>query len=181
MTIRFRNHNGQNISALILLMLGFSSAGAGQATPAEESAPEAEITPEEIVVYGEKSVIVLRNELYRAEERFFTMFNSLNSNDDLDVKCEKITFVGERRRYNICRPQFALKREAEMSQDAITTHSTLDTSRLSGTEHAAYVRKNSRQMWAEMADLVKEHPELQKELADLQKANQALSADRQKK
>ena len=183
MSIRLRNRKGLNITALIMLALGFASVGAGQTTTTDEVTPEADKTPEEIIVYGEKSTIILRNELYRAEESFFTVFNSLNSDNNFDVKCEKITVNAERRRYHICRPKFALKREAEQTREAMLSadHGPIDLSATAGTANANYVRRMNRQMWAEMATLVKEHPELQEELARLQEANQALNADRQRK
>ena len=169
------------VAAVIALTLGVVPVGTSQTTLAQESEPADRDTTEEIVVYGEKSVIVLRNELYRAEESFFTLYNSLNTNDDFDVECERISVLGERRKYHICRPKYALKLEAQQTREAMLSADrqmeSWDMSAIAGSADEARARKKDRQMWAEIAQLVKDNPEMQKELGNLQKANRALDAE----
>jgi hypothetical protein len=45
---------------------------------------------EEITVIGERSLHSLQMEIYKAEDLKFKLFNSLNSTDDFDIKCEYI-------------------------------------------------------------------------------------------
>ncbi len=73
-----------------------------------------------------------------------------------------------------------MKREAEMTQGAIGPSRSADPFKLGGTAHAVYVSQQNRRMWSEMAELVKAHPELQKELTELQEANRALDGELQK-
>ena len=88
MPVRFK----RSAAVLVLLALGFSSLVTGQEAPAEDVDRQTERTPEEIIVYGKTSVIILQNALYRAEESFFDMFNALNSDDLFDVDCKKRHF-----------------------------------------------------------------------------------------
>ena len=80
-----------SIVSAVILNFGFASAGLCQATPADDISPEADKTPDEIIVYGQTNVIILRNALFIAQENFFDLFNSLNSNDEFDVECKKRT------------------------------------------------------------------------------------------
>ncbi|MBT8146554.1 MAG: hypothetical protein KJN90_06835 [Gammaproteobacteria bacterium] len=44
---------------------------------------------EEITVRGEQTIISIRNQIERAEDDLYSLFNELNSNDDFDIVCRK--------------------------------------------------------------------------------------------
>ncbi len=165
-----------SISSVIVLNFGLVSVGICQTTAVEEMTPEAEKTPDEIIVYGEKSIIILQNELYRAEESFFDLFNTLNSDDEFDVECKKRAFIGERRRIHQCMPAFAEKYAAQAISGFQFDGNGYPL--IVNVEYRARVKKKEEMMWAEMAELVKKNPEFLREVIRLQKANQALESER---
>ena len=187
MPIRTRGRSHLNIATLILLVLGFSSAGAGQATSADEVTPEADKTPEEIIVYGQKSVVILRNELYRAEESFFELFNSLNSNDEFDVDCKKRQgSISQRQKEHRCMPKFAVEFATQASAGfARDMHYGMSRggaiSSFGDLEYQARVRAMEKKMWAEIVELTKSNPEFLEEIKALQRANLALKAEHERR
>ena len=167
---------GLSFIAGIVSMFAFVPAGLCQTTAAQESEPTSSETIEEIIVYGDKSLTRLRHEQYRAQEDFFDLFNTLNSNDAFDIKCDFVTFLGERRRHHICQPNFGKKFEAEMTQRMIQE----------GTwgvapHHLNLLEKKREQLWIEMAELVDEHPELNKSFQNLDKVKRVYESERQRR
>lgn len=142
--------------------LALPQNGNCQQSSDQEGTPSSAETVEEIVVYGDKSLTHLRHELYVAEEEFFDVFNALNSNDDFDVECEYLTFLGSRRRHHLCMPRFAERAEAEATMNMMLSGEwydyRVDVKRLTTKEE---------QMWTEMAELVSEHSELQDAMTKL--------------
>lgn len=187
MTIRLINRLSLNVAALLLLALGISPVGAGQATPDKNSNPEFEKTPEEIIVYGKTSVIILQNALYRAEESFFDMFNSLNSDDLFDVDCKKRQkSITERRNEHRCMPIFALKYAAQASSGfARDMHYGAfkggANSSFGDLEYQARVRAMEKKMWAEIIELAKADPAFREEIRNLQSAKRALEVEKERR
>ncbi len=89
-----------------LFLLALTSVGRCQntSTVAENSGPTEPI--EEIVVYGSKSLLQFRLDLYKAEEAVFDLFNSLNSDDEFDIHCHKEMFIGSRLQRRVCKPNY---------------------------------------------------------------------------
>ena len=61
------------MASAIVLMLALVPVGTCQTTAAEDSAAESSEPLEEIIVYGERNLIHLRQEVYAAEENFFAV------------------------------------------------------------------------------------------------------------
>ena len=166
-----------------VLSFGLVSASLGQAPSTETTSPEAERTPEEIVVYGETNVIILRNALYRAEEDFFDLFNSLNSDDAFDVECKnRQKSITERRKDHRCAPSFALEYEAWVTSQFMRGMSNgyigmLDPA-FANLDYQARVRVKEIEMRAEMAELIEANPEFQDKIEALERANDALAAEK---
>ena len=146
----------------IVLMLAIAPAGICQTTAADENEPVSSETVEEIIVYGDKSLIQLRHELYDAEKEFFMVFNEVNSNDDFDVDCDYEIFLGSRRRHHLCIPRFAERAEAEAIVHSRSTGGgwmdSWDRNRL---------KHKDEQLWAEMRTLLAETPELREAMSKL--------------
>ena len=164
-----------NCTAGIVLILALAPVGMCQTTPEQESEPGSSDTLEEIIVYGDKSIIQLRREFYRAEADFFAVFNSLNSNDEFDVRCEYVTFLGSRRKYRLCQPKFARKAEARATQEMLTSGAMLYTSHVNRKE----LKEMDELLWQEMSALILRNMELQKAFTDLSKAKQIYETERQ--
>ncbi len=75
MFIRRNIRVGENCIAGIVLMLALVPVGMSQMTTAQESGPASSDTLEEIVVYGNRNIVHLRQVVYAAEDEFFAVFN----------------------------------------------------------------------------------------------------------
>jgi len=187
MFARLKNRIHLRIVVLFLLAWGYSPVFAGQEAPAEEVDRQTERTPEEIIVYGKTSVIILQNALYRAEESFFDMFNALNSDDLFDVDCKKRQkSIEERRKEHSCLPNFALKYAAQASSGfARDMHYGAfkggANSSFGDLEYQARVRAMEKKMWAEIVELAKTDPAFREEIRNLQSAKRALEAEKQRR
>ena len=159
--------------AACLLLL--SSAGWAQDDADEaDSAITEEV--EEIVVYGERSIIDLRFEVYRAQENLFDVFNELNSTDEFDVKCEYVTRLATgRRKHHVCEPKYlrlhradAAARQAQVGSDALP-------------QPLSRLQRKTDALWAEMAELMVKHPELKEAVDSLASANNAYEAEQERR
>jgi len=131
---------------------------------------------EEIVVYGEKSMVRLRLELHRAEENFFTVFNSLNTKKEFDVECQYVVPVGSRRRQHACTPRFAKTLQAQAAGDMVIANM-----QYSSTPLGSRLKQKEKLMWKEIGELIAEQPEMQKAYVNLIKANRGMDAERQRR
>ncbi len=124
---------------------------------------------EEITVYGDKPVHALRREVYKAEENFFDVFNSLNQDDEYDVRCyyEIPSFTHIRR--HVCRAKFVI--------DATSAESAPAFSQQVGafSRPAAFeIQRKKERLREIMEELVAEHPELLESLSEYTDQNQSL-------
>lgn len=118
---------------------------------------------EEVVVHGKKRA-ELRMDLHHAEDRFFEVFNSLNSDDDYDIGCDDRAPVGSRIKRRVCEARFV----GELSSLAWSA-----VVRGSGAVAPAFMAQMSRKerlLVREMRELVVVHPELQQALEDVLRA-----------
>jgi len=157
-------------------MLAFASAGVCQTEPAPENDPTASDTPEEITVYGKKTIMTLRREFYMAQENLFTLFNSLNSDDQYDIECEYVTPLGGRKKYHVCTPKFV--RLFEPLPNA-AWDMMMDTADVSRPPPPGPLQEKHELLWKEMAALVLKHPEMQQAVSDLSKVKAEYDAARQ--
>ena len=154
------------LAGAFVLMLAVVPVAMCQTTTAQESEPASSDTPEEIVVYGKRSLIHLRQELYTAEENFFVVFNSLNSDDEYDVNCNYVFRIRAHRRLRECTPKFAKEFEAELANKFFTPN-------------LARLRKKEKLLVEEMVIQVSEHPELLEVFTELAKAKRDYDSKRQ--
>jgi len=131
-----------------ILLLAVPQAGLSQVVSSDVMTDEALDTLDEIVVYGEPTLRLLRDEVFRAEEKFYELFNALNEGKQFDVECSYRRPVGSQIARRVCEANFL--------------HSPPNTY-LAGENdppYWAFVEHKTRQMQEEMAMLVDEHPEL---------------------
>jgi len=160
------------ILCLAFVLLGSMKVGTAQVTTADENELASSQTVEEIIVYGDKSLIQLRDELYEAEEEFFKLFNEVNSNDDFDVDCDYEVFLGSRRKHHLCIPRFAKRIEA----DAIV-HAGLTSGEWMDSWDRMRVKRKDEQLWSEMRTLLAATPELREAMSKLSKKKLAHDAE----
>lgn len=169
---------------LVTLLL---AAGPLPAQQEDEAVADAAGVPEvidEIVVYGDVSLPRLKEQIYRAEENLFDVFNQLNSSDEFDVECEFMRRAGTRRRIHRCMPGFAVDVEREAIYE-VKSGSEISRFARSGapTFFESYARKpllreRDEALWQEMAEIVRGNAELQKAVIELVRANRIYESER---
>lgn len=136
---------------------------------------ESSETIEEIVVYGEKPMSSLRRQVYRAEEKFFDAFNSLNQDDDFRVRCyyETPSFTHIRR--HVCRAKFVV--------DATSAEAARLLGKAVGPAMPAEVAiERKKERFREVIEeLVAEHPELLQALDEYTNARQILESEKEQR
>jgi hypothetical protein len=181
----YRKHGRNRILAAIILLsslnvlLILSQIASAQkvAQPSPESIEEIvsdtleqdeSDSVEEIIVIGEKPLHALRREVYRAEENFFDVFNSLNQDDEFDVRCFYETPSFTRIRRHVCRANFVT--------DATSAESARFLGKAVGPVLPSdLVVKRKKERFREiMETLVAEKPELLQSLSEYTNARQTL-------
>ena len=158
-----------------MLLLTLTSVGLCQNAPVQEVESDPTETIEEIVVYGEKSLIRLRYELYKAEEVVFDLFNSLNSDDEFDIHCYKEAPIGSHIKRRICTPNYVRELVAEATRLALLGI-------IGSYSHpVAKIQQKDKLLREEMEALVIERPELLKALSEFADAKQILETERQRR
>ncbi len=103
---------------LSLILLSTSLYGQDE-TSSAEAEPETqteETAIEEITVQGQRTTFALRMEIESVETEVYDMFNELNSNDEFDVSCEDIVYVGSRIPRRTCMAAYLREEEAFQTQ-----------------------------------------------------------------
>ena len=157
-----------------MLLLALASVGLCQNAPVQEVESDPTESIEEIVVYGEKSLVRLRFEFYKAEEVVFDLFNSLNSDDEFDIHCYKEAPIGSHIKRRICKPNYVRELTAEATARWL----------LGGQPYldpVARIQQKDKLLREEMEALVIERPELLKVLSEFSDAKQILETERQRR
>lgn len=162
-----------------LSILAFSSVAVGQSlSQTDDSEPVSEEI-EEIIVYGEMNLIQLKYEIYRAEEAFLDLFNSLNTNDEFDFRCKSITDLETRRKRHECTPKFYSRMLSRITMDTAMGMRNRVTSgdliQAVGPTRARIERKE-QELATEMLTLLAENAELRAAYRELSAAKEAYEA-----
>jgi hypothetical protein len=146
--------------ASAVLMLAMPQAGLSQVTSSQVISDEAIDALDEIVVYGEPTLRLLRDGIFEAEENFYDLFNALNKGRQFDVQCFYRRPVGSHIPRRVCEAYFVKNSSIGLF--------------MGGNEppHWAFVRHKTKQMRKEMLALVSEHPELNAALLEIADAKQ---------
>lgn len=147
-----------------------------------QEVPESEIidpgdeTIEEIIVFGERSMPQLKEEMFRAQENFFTVFSALNNDDEFDVRCFYETPTGTRIKRHVCRAFFVTD-----ANSAYAKHFRTRGPRYPVEDPEAVVMRKSRQLERKMLELIATHPELQEALDDYTKTRLTYETEQQRR
>jgi hypothetical protein len=109
---------------------------------------------DEVIVVEQKNVSQLRTELKKADDQLFSLYNTLNTDDSLDMICKKQTRIGSQIKYRVCKSSYHRQLEGESGSEFLEDG---DASASAGPPagHYAKVREN-------MSRLMTENPDLQK-------------------
>jgi len=142
---------------------------------AQEPAEEADEVPEEITVFGQKTLLNLRFAVERAETDFFNRFNEFNDDDQYDVFCDEIAKTGSRIRRRTCWSPF----EREIDEDE--TKRAFETGSRVGVRNEGLIRLKREKQAELLKNMVLENPELQKLYTDYGNANIRFMTERQRR
>jgi len=158
-----------------VLLFALAPLGMCVSASAQQVEPGPAETIEEIVVYGSKSLVHLRLEMYKAEDIVFEVFNSLNSDDELDIHCYQEAPTGSHIKKRVCQTNYVRDLTAEATRlwvQGITA---------SYSHPVAKIRQKDKILIEEMEALVVEHPEMLKALNEYSGAKQVLESERQRR
>ena len=157
-----------------LLLLASAPVAVCQTASGDETESTSPPEIEEILVYG-KSLVSLRNAIYRAEDAVFEIFNQLNSDDKYDVHCGYETTTESRIKRRFCRSEF----EARMLSEAGGAFL-----RGEGSSHMpnwARVMQNNDELLEEMKTLRVTHPQLREALDRVTEAKEIFQSQKKEK
>ena len=163
----------------VVLSLALVTSGHSQSVPDPEEAPEPEEEIEEIRVYGHKSLLSLRLEVYEAEDAYFDLFNSLNSNDDYDIHCYREAQTGSRLKRRVCKTNYLVRLEAEATAEWVRA-SQAGASQ-SYLDPRARVRRLDAKVQEEMNTLAAERPEFVERLNEYSNKKQLYENERRRR
>jgi hypothetical protein len=102
------------ITTRVVLLLVLPLSGLCQPVPVQTEKPSETI--EEVIVRGSKSLIELKHEMYRAEDVLFDFFNSLNTDDQFDIRCYEEVPTGSKIPRRVCRTNWFRDQHAAETQ-----------------------------------------------------------------
>ena len=106
------------LAAVLLSQTGLAQEPAAGPDALEEITVERDSGPmEELTVVAPQSLESMRSELVRAEEDVLAVFNSLNDDDDYDIRCYRETPLGSNIPVRTCRARFVDNEQARAAQD----------------------------------------------------------------
>ena len=159
-----------------VLMLAFAPVGMCQTDQVEEAQPESSESIEEIIVYGNKSLNALRREIYKAEENFFEVFNSLNQDFEYDVNCYYEVPTGTHIRRHVCRANFVVEATSVQYVEVRTRGPRYPT-----LPPELVIAKKKKLLRQKMEALVAEHPQLLQALSEYTEKKQALESEKERR
>ena len=153
--------------ALLAAVLLVPTAAAGQ----NEDVPTGVTAADKITIAAsEKSTGELRRDYWRAEKKFYSIYNKLNEDSLYDVRCTKEAPTGSVIKVQACRPKFL---DRAIKEGKINKGEKLDSNSDVSAKIATY-RKN-------MAALVAANPDLKAAADSLNLAHAELEADKQRR
>ena len=154
-------------------LLVFATAGMCQTPTVEENEPASSESIEEIVVYGDKPLGTLRREVYKAEENFFDLFNSLNQDFEYDVNCYYEVPTGTHIRRHVCKANFVVDATSVQYVELRTRGPRYPT-----LPPELVIAKKKKILRQKMEAFVAEHPELLQALAEYTSTKATLKSER---
>ncbi len=162
------------IGVVALLMLPIASLSQEPSTPVSE-VPGPDVL-EEVVVYGDVPLLVLRSEMDLAIDSYFAKFNELNSTDEFDIHCEREIHTGTRIKQRQCRARFYSDLEAQAAREWRDFGGPPPQQWLASRQ--VLIQRKAQLLDEEMKTLIDEHPELLEALTKAGAAEEKYSSER---
>jgi hypothetical protein len=157
----------------IVLLFALTPAGVCQTVSKQKEEPAPTDAIEEIVVYGNKSLGHLSDQMHRAEVKVFDLFNSFNDDDEFNVHCRRVAPLGTRIKKRVCKPNNVM--------DLIASETAASFGGPPFVYPSALVRRKDKILQAKMEALLMERPELAKALNEFTIAKQVFESEYQRK
>ena len=130
---------------------------------------------DEISVVGQKSMTQLRNEVFEAEEAFYSVYNALNDDDEYDVTCFYETPTGTRIKNHVCRAKFVSRAYAAQSSKGRG-----DVTRIANQDADSAFTEKTKIFEQKLETLIAENENLQAALVRYNTARADFSAARER-
>ncbi len=153
------------ILALFAAVLALPMAAAG---PAEEEI-------ENIVVIGQKSKASLRRDVFQSEETFYALYNTLNDDNEYDVRCFYEAQTGTRVKNHVCRAKFVTNAYAGHA-----ARNRGDLTRVANQSAIPAIAEKKAKFQEKLETLIAANPELQAALVRYNTARAQFMAEREK-
>ena len=105
------------VAGLALCTIGMSPPAGAQPAAQPANTADQPTQPDEMIVRGRKSLLILQHEADLALEHVFDVFNEYNSDDDFDIHCSLKRLTGQRTKKHICSPVYADKATAKAGKE----------------------------------------------------------------
>ena len=159
------------VTALIVLLLGLPASGMSQSKALQAEEPQQLM--EEVIVLGAKPLVELKLELYQAEEALYDLFNALNTDDDLDVRCYKEAPIGSHIKRRVCHTRLQRKLLRRASQRMMQGERYVYP--------AAELGNLEKRLLTNMTETALKQPEMLEALMKATEAKQALESERERR
>lgn len=156
------------VTAGLALFTGLPLPGACQGGPSGAEKPAETI--EEVIVFGNKSLFDLERELYMAEEALYDLFNTFNTDDDLDVSCYREAPIGSHIKQRVCSTRLHREVLRRASQRMMQGESYVHP--------AAEIQHLRERLLKDMTEKALEQPEMLEALFRATEAKNTLESER---
>lgn len=136
---QFLNAASSNILSVFLKLILFCCSVLFHFSAQAQNNKEERI--EEITVIGDRSSLSMQRAVDRAQDAFYTLFNSLNDDDEFDITCSYEILLGSRVKQRLCQTDY---QKAELTKTA--TLSSFDTPYLATARLTAKNRELSNKV-----------------------------------
>jgi hypothetical protein len=164
----------RTLSLIVMLCLGAPALAQDAA-----STPQAGESVDEVIVPGRRPQN-LRVEIERLEQVVYKRWNSLNSNDELDIYCLDSEPTGSNVTQTRCAPNFVIQAEARAAENAIDgARSNVRTSR--NSDYVATMEEKSQQLNEEMQRIARQDEQFLRDLVRLDELRQLQASEKEQR
>ena len=135
---------------------------------------------EEVTVYGQKTLLNLKRAMIEAENNTFEVFNSLNTDNQYDMRCYKEAPTGSHIKYRFCYPNYVNDLETEAASRWLAgsrMNEFPDGLPMTSIAKAKEKEKKLREIWGSLAA---EHPEMLNAIKAHAEAKQIYTSEKEK-
>lgn len=159
------------VTAAGLALSGLPLPAGSQALPAPATEPPQMM--EEVIVLGERSLADLKLEVDRAEDELYELFNSLTTDDDLEIRCTREAPVGSHIKQRVCQTKRHRELIGQASRDMMMGQPYVYP--------AAEIRHTAKRLLTHMTETALKQPEMLEALDRATEARQHLQSERKRR